>query len=819
MESFVDVILPLALKKSLTYAVPSDCQHLLVPGMRVVVPVGEAKLYTAIVHKVNCPEPTEYKTKPIHSILDDFPIVTENQLKFWELMAQYYMCSLGEVMTAALPAGLKLTSDSKFRLNEDIVISQMELTEREYLLAEAMEVSGAISVNDATKILGIKSVQKYIKALVDKGIAVSEQELKRRYSPKMEKYIGLNEQYWPDEALERLFAELEKSPRQSETLTLFLSKAEWWNNKSALILKKLLAGTSPSAAASINALVKKGVFNEQELESDRIKKDNGESIPVSSLSEAQLSAYEEIKSVFTNKDVILLHGVTSSGKTEIYLQLIQDELNKGNQVLYLVPEIALTTQLIARIKKHFPGKIAVYHSKFNENERVETWNKMLMNDEYQLIIGARSSLFLPYRRLGLVIVDEEHESSFKQHDPAPRYSARDFSMVLAAQFKAKVLLGSATPSIESYYNANSGKYGLVKLNERFGSAPKPAIEIADLSQARKEKVMQSHFHPLLIETISNALIQKEQVILFRNRRGHSLMLKCEKCGHIPFCKNCDISLTYYKNIHQLRCRYCGYTTDPPQKCGACGHPALNLMGFGTEKIEEELPVFFPNAHIARLDLDSATGKYGYIKLLQQFEGREIDILVGTQMVSKGLDFDNVSTVGILDADSMLSFPDFRANERSFQMMTQVAGRAGRRKKQGLVIIQTDKKEHPIIQSVIEADYDEMYRAEIEERRTYHYPPYSKLINIKLKHADFRYTKMAADYYGGILRKAFGKRVLGPEQALVGRVKNQYIFELMLKFDRKENIAKAKEIILQSVDLVYSHIDHKNVKIFINVDPQ
>lgn len=809
----------MALKKALTYAVPEELQKAVIPGMRVVVPLGESKLYTGIVQSINCPEPTEYRSKPIQMILDDFPIVTEYQLKFWDLMAQYYMCSIGEVMTAALPAGLKLTSDSKFRLKEEVDFRQMELSEREYLLAEAMEVSGAISVNDATKILGIKGVQKYIKTLIDRGIVVSEQELKRRYQPKMEKYVGLNGKYGDEEALKNLFTELEKSPRQSETLTLFLSKAEWWNNPSALLLKKVISGTNSSAATSVNALVKKGVFFEVELESDRIKKDNNDSAPVSPLSSAQQAAFEEINEAFLQKDTVLLHGVTSGGKTEIYLQLIQNEINKGNQVLYLVPEIALTTQLISRIKKHFPGKIAVYHSKFNENERVETWNKMLLNDEYKIIIGARSSLFLPFKKLGLVIVDEEHESSFKQHDPAPRYSARDFSLVLASQFKAKVLLGSATPSIESYYNATIGKFGLVCLTARYGSAPKPLIEIADLSQARKEKLMQSHFHPVLIESIGNALQQKEQVILFRNRRGHSLMLKCEKCSHIPSCKNCDISLTYHKNIHQLRCRYCGYSTDPPQKCGACGHPALNLMGFGTEKIEEELPIFFPTANIARLDLDAATGKYGYIKLLHQFENREIDILVGTQMVSKGLDFDHVSTVGILDADTMLAFPDFRANERSFQMMTQVAGRAGRRKKQGLVIIQTDKKDHPTIQSVIKSDYNEMFNAEIEERKSYHYPPFARLINIKLKHADFRYTQLAATYYAEILKKAFGERVLGPEQALVGRIKNQYIFELMLKFSRKENIVKAKEIILQSVDVMYAHIDYKNVKILLDVDPQ
>ncbi len=816
---YVDVVLPLALRFSLTYSAESVPAPRLRAGMRVVVPLKGGKLYTGLIWRVHHTPPADYEVKPIAELLDTEPVILPVMQTFWEKMAAYYMCTLGDVMTAALPAGLKLESKARFCLRREAELDYSALSDREYLLVEAMETQGSISVEDAEKILGLKQVRKYLKALVDKGLIASEHEMEERYRPLMKKWYRLQQTYRLEDNLKKVLDSLSRAAKQTEMITHFLILSGHFTGEEKPVSRAALLEGNPSGAAALAALLKKGILEEFEEEEFRINLGEirkGNDLP--ELTPKQNEALAQSRAFFAERKPVLLFGLTGSGKTEIYIHLIREALDKGRQVLFLLPEIALTTQLIERIKRIFPGRVGVYHSKFSENERVEVWNRVLNRDGFDIVLGARSALFLPFSDLGLVVVDEEHEHSFKQYDPAPRYHARDFALVLAGMHQAPVILGSATPSLESYHNAMNRKYGLVRLDERFGASVLPDIVPVNLAEARKKNELRTHFTVQLLEAMGTAIKQQQQAILFRNRRGFSLLLECRDCGHVPQCKNCDISLTYHKAIHQLRCRYCGYMTQVPPRCGACGGTSLEMQGYGTEKIEEELNLLHPDWRIARLDLDTASRKNAYSRILGDFAERQTDVLVGTQMVSKGLDFDHVAIVGILHADEMLSIPDFRSNERAFQLMTQVAGRAGRRDKKGLVLLQTYKPDHYVIQRVTDHDVAGFLNEEAHHRHRLGYPPFTRLIRITLRHTDRGYVQSAAEALSRDLRHIFKERVLGPEPPGVGRIRNKYLFDLLLKFKPEENLSKAKLLILQAADRLHTHPSHRSAEVLFDVDP-
>lgn len=816
---YVDVVLPLALRYTLTYEADPARAESARPGMRVVVPLRGGKLYTGIVWRTHHEPPQDYRVKAVVDYLDTEPVILPHMQRFWETMAEYYLATLGDVMTVALPAGLKLESKSRFVLRKDIEIDHASLSDREYLLVEAMELKGGISVEDAEKILGLKQVRKYFKLLLERAYILSEPELEERYRPRTVKYYSLAPAYREEEALREAFAGMARAAKQTQTLTAFLLLSDHFSGDSQPVPRAKLLEQVQGAAPAVNALLKKGVLEESEREEHRIELgpvSDGNGLP--ELTAMQQTALGQSRQFFAEEKPVLLFGVTGSGKTEIYIHLIQEALDKGKQVLYLLPEIALTTQLIERVKRIFPGRVGVYHSKFNENERVEVWNRVLHKDGFDIVLGARSALFLPFSDLGLVIVDEEHEHSYKQYDPAPRYHARDFALLLAKLQQAPVILGSATPSLESRHHAQTDKYGLVKLTERFGASLLPHIVPVNLKEARQQKELRSHFTLPLLHALEEAIAGKEQAILFRNRRGFSQLLECRDCGHVPQCVNCDISLTYYKTIHQLRCRYCGYMTEVPSHCKACGSTALEMQGYGTEKIEEELNLLYPDWRIGRLDVDTTTRKNAYVQILGDFADRRTDVLVGTQMVSKGLDFDHVSVVGILNADEMLSIPDFRANEKAFQLMTQVAGRAGRREKQGLVLVQTHKPEHYVIRHLLQHDVEGFLAEEALFRQQFLYPPYTRLIRITLRHSDRDYALRAAQTFAGELRNIFKHRVLGPEPPGVGRIRNKYLFDILLKFETSENLPKAKRLIAQCADWLLTHPLHRSADLLFDVDP-
>ncbi|MBL7882469.1 MAG: primosomal protein N', partial [Bacteroidia bacterium] len=742
---FVDVILPLSVPNLYTYRVPFDWNDSIFIGQRVVVQFGKGKLYSALVRRVHEEPPKQYAAKYIESILDTSPIVNEKQFALWEWMCNYYMCTIGEVMVAALPGGLRLSSETKIILNSEYKakLQQQGITDKEYLIIDALELREVLSLTDIAEIAEQKTVYPIIKSLIEKGIVLIQEELKEKFKPKIETFVVLADELEEENKLKLVFDTLEKKAgKQLDVLMAYIKLSERYSKQKKEVKRKDLIKLVEGSESAIKSLAKKNIFHLYEHEVGRLSPFETEN-KVSDLNELQQQTFNSIKTQFgidkkllnkeTTKDVVLLHGVTSSGKTEIYVKLIEETLAEGKQVLYLLPEIALTTQIINRLKKYFGEVVGVYHSKFNENERVEIWNNVLNSEviskedvathQHRLIIGARSALFLPFSNIGLVIVDEEHDTSFKQYDPAPRYNARDAAIYLAHIHKAKTLLGSATPSLESYFNAQEGKYGFAEMKQRFGDIQMPEIIIADVKEASKKKMMKSHFSPVLLDHITMALQNKEQVILFQNRRGFAPQLECDTCAWVPQCNNCDVSLTYHKHIHQLRCHYCGYSTKPPDKCAACGDTNVKMKGFGTEKIEEELAIFYPTAKVARMDLDTTRSKFAHQHIIQNFEEGNVDILVGTQMVTKGLDFDNVSMVGILNADSMLNFPDFRSFERSYQLMAQVSGRAGRKNKRGKVIIQTYNPDHSIIQNVLNNDYLTMYTNQLLDRKNFNYPPY------------------------------------------------------------------------------------------------
>jgi len=788
---FVEVILPLAIAKNYTYRVPFELNDSVAIGKRAVVQFGKSKLYTAIIAGIGAHPPEKYEAKYLVEILDDKPVVTHEQLHFWQWIADYYMCNLGEVMNAALPSALKLASETKIVLNKDFEFDRSALHDKEFLIVEALEIQPELTVSDIVKLLGQKQVMPLLKILFEKNIINISEEVSERYKPRRRTFITLNPIYNNPDQRQELFAILEKrAPKQADAVLAYLKLSR--QQKS--ISKSELIEESGAGDASIKSLIEKEIFIPEYKNVSRLYYEEEEATGNFELSEQQQLGLQSISDQFGEKDVVLLHGVTSSGKTQLYIRLIEEMINSGRQVLYLLPEIALTTHIIERLRIYFGADIGVYHSRFNDSERVEVWQKVL-NHEYKVVLGARSSVFLPFNDLGLIIVDEEHETSYKQYDPAPRYNARDAAIFLANMHAGKVLLGSATPSFESYYNARTHKYGFVELTERFGGVEMPLVEIVSIAEETKKKTIQSHFTSVLIADIQQALANKEQVILFQNRRGYAPVLMCKTCAYTPKCVNCDVSLTYHKSSGKLHCHYCGYREDSPSICPACGSTHLEYKGFGTEKIEDDLSLILPEARIARMDLDTTRSKNSLQAILNNLEEKNIDILVGTQMVAKGLDFADVTVIGIINADSLLKFPDYRANERSFQMLAQVSGRAGRRGKQGKVVIQTYDPNHRVIKQVIENDYVDLYFTEMSERKSFSYPPFSRIINLDIKHKQPEVLYNQAQYLGNELRKHFGERVIGPQPPLVSRIRNYYIQSILLKFEKDSvSINKAKAII-------------------------
>ena len=827
---YADVILPLPLPGIFTYAVPLEFQDKVGIGYRVVVQFGNRKIYTALVRKIHGDAGESRNFKDILSVLDNEPLVSEWQFRFWDWMASYYMCTTGEVMNAALPSAFKLASETRVAINPDYSIDTVPLNEKEFSLVETLyNGKKSIEISRISRIIDQQKIIPVVKTLIEKGVIILEEEVREKYRPKKEIYVRLHDSYSGDEsALKDLFDRLElRAKKQLEILMTFIQISGHGFEHIHEVKKDDLLKKSGCSAAVFDSMIKKGVLEVYEKLAIKPKSGTTGSNPDSILlTDSQKRAIAEIRDAWTAKDVVLLHGVTSSGKTEIYIKLINETIEQGKQVLYLLPEIALTTQIINRLRKYFGDRVGIYHSRFNESERADVWKQASLNRESpggrnscDIILGARSAVFLPFVNLGLVIVDEEHDSSFKQMDPAPRYNGRDAALFLAHLHGAKALLGSATPAIESYYNAKQGKYALVELPERFGEMELPLIQLVNIKDELRRGRMKTHFSTTLLDQLTEALKNREQAILFQNRRGFSLRLECESCNWMPSCKNCDVTLVYHKKGNQLRCHYCGYVTSVPSLCPVCHSPGIKMKGFGTEKVEEELGILLPEARIARMDLDTTRSKHAHQNIITSFEELKIDILVGTQMVTKGLDFDHVSTVCILNADNMLSFPDFRSAERSFQLMAQVSGRSGRKKKRGTVIIQTYNPAHPIIQSVVKNNYTGMYGYQLAERRKFKYPPFYRLILLKVKHRNADLVNRAASELAKKLTRVFGNRILGPEYPPVARIMNQYLKHVLIKVEVESSVLSAKSRLLEILGEFYQKQEFHPVKVLIDVDPQ
>jgi primosomal protein N' (replication factor Y) len=827
---FVDVIVPLSVPNKYTYRVPKPLNNDIEIGKRVLVQFGKSKIYTGIIYRIHEEAPKAYEAKYIEAVLDEFPIVTAVQLKFWDWLAFYYCANPGDVMNAALPSGLKLSSTSHIQLNPDFNFEETALTnftDREHILLDALHATPNLGFDNVAEILNIKSVQTIINNLLKKNAIVVYEDVKDKYKPKLQSFIKLNSDYASEQKLSETLNQLEKKAfKQAEALLYFLhlqktstaTVGEWI--KKTELLKK-------TEAAAIAALVKKLVLIEESFEVGRLTFEKSNTT-LKKLSTTQHAAYEQVKQAFEKNKPALLHGITGSGKTEIYIELIKDTLQQPNQVLFLIPEIALTTQLITRLRAVFGEIVGVYHSRFSENERVEIWNNILHSKKdnsdsetkqrYKIVLGARSCLFLPFENLGLIIVDEEHDNSFKQYDPSPRYNARDGALYLSTLYHANVILGSATPSVESFYNASQHKYELVKLSNQFVTGGGTHIEVCDIKHFEQTGQMKASVTPPLFNAIEKALAKKEQIILFQNRRGFAPYTECKQCGHVPHCVQCDVSLIYHKHKQKLVCHYCGYSVTPPKTCSACGSNQLYYKGMGTEKIEEDIEILFPKAKIARMDLDSTRSKYAYKQLIDDFEGGGIDILIGTQMVTKGLDFGNVSVVGILNADSILNFPDFRSFEKAFQLITQVRGRAGRGKEKGNVFIQTSQPEHKVIEYVTGNKIDAFFEDTLAERKQYNYPPFSRLLELAVISKDVNEVNHLSNELFQLLKPTFGENLLGPEFPLISKIKNQYYKHILIKTSRSESPATLRQIIYTALNDLQNNYKNWRYKIAIDVDP-
>lgn len=813
LATFTVIILPLPLHKLYTYRVPSEMVDDIAPGKRVIVQFGKKKFYSAIVYQITHTPPQEYEAKYIHAILDDSPIVSEQQFRFWNWISSYYLCTLGDVMNAALPAPFKLESETLVMLNPDAELESIALTDKEFLITEALTVAPHLSISEISAILDVKNVFGVLKGLYTKGVIVYTEDIKEKYKPKTITCIKLANGIDNEKALSELFAKLEKTPKQLDVLMALVHL----KNQTEHVSKKLLIEFGDFSESALKTLVKKEILQEYKHAIDRLIIPN-EIVDTFTLNAEQNQAYELTTQYFTEKDVVLLHGITSSGKTHVYVKLIEEQLDKGKQVLFLLPEIALTSQIVQRIRKYFGDKAISFHSKFSQNERVEIWQKVNSGTPL-VIIGARSSIFLPFKELGLIIVDEEHETSYKQQDPAPRYHARDTAIFLAYTWQAKTLLGSATPSFESYHNACLGKYGLVELKNRFGSVLLPDMIIGNISEDTRTKSMHGYLTNILYQAIEHALNANEQIILFQNRRGYAPIMECNTCNWIPRCINCDINLTYHKYNDSMKCHYCGHTTKPPSNCIACGSHHVTLKGFGTEKIEDEIKIQFPKARVLRLDLEASKSKNGHEQIIRSFEQHEADILIGTQMISKGLDFGNVSLVGVINADQLLYFPDFRAHERAYQLLTQVGGRAGRKAQQGKVIIQSNTPNHHVLQEVLAQRYQNLYANEILDREKFGYPPHTRLIKLIIKHRDYNTCEKAAFSLQKMLFKRLGTNVIGPESPYIGRARNLFIKEILVKIDKASpNLGQVKQFIFTCMLQVINDKEFKSIIIFADVDP-
>lgn len=811
---FAEVIIPLSLPKNYTWSVPFEMQASIKPGIRVEVILGKHKKYAGIVKRIFSLAPIGFSPKPLLNILDEEPLVNPEQLALWDWIAKYYLCSEGEVMQAAVPANLKLSSESILIWNEELDESYNDLNDEEFIVAEALELKKELRLSEVQQLLDSSHIYPIIKKLIDRKICYVWEELVEKYQEKKQNYILLHPDYSSDEKLAELLNNWGKAPKQMELLLSYLHLIKTEGE----VIQPSLLKKSNASAAQLKGLIDKGILVAQKRAVSRIALYSQDIDINIQLSNAQTIALTQIKESFQNKQVCLLHGVTASGKTQIYIQLIEEYIKLGKQVLYLLPEIALTSQIIRRLQLYFGNKIGIYHSKFNANERVEIWNKV-KNGEMKAVLGARSSLLLPFCNLGFIIADEEHDGSYKQHDPAPRYHARDSAIYYAGLFQAKVLLGSATPSIESYYNCQQEKYSLVNLSERFGDAELPKMELADFKNRVETPNGITVFTETMLKSMEKTLQENKQIILFQNRRGYSPYLICDTCGWIPHCEHCDVTLTYHKSKHKLSCHYCGSTYPVVSSCAACGSHHFIQKNFGTEKIEEQVLEFFPDAKVARMDYDSVKGKNAHDALIKQFEQQRIDILVGTQMVVKGLDFEHVNLVGIVDADGILNFTDFRVNERAFQLMEQVSGRAGRKNADGKVIIQVSNLKHPILQFVKAHNYFELYTFEIDNRKQFGYPPFTRLIRINFKHKEKHLAEEAANVFSNGIKAQFGNYLMGPSQPVVDRVRNQYIWEILLKLPKDNRlIHQSKIAIMQQSLILQTHKRYRSVHIITDVDP-
>lgn len=815
---YIDVIIPLPLAGTFTYLVPDGLEDSVRIGMRVVVPFGVKKMYTGIITLLHTHKPELYEPKEIICLLDSEPILRRPQLKFWEWIGEYYMAFPGDVYQAAVPAGLKLESETLVTVNPDFEAESV-LSAKEQLVLDILSEGKPVSVNELTKAGNFKDVMPVLKKLLDKHAVEIRESVAEKFHARKQAFVRVHAEVRSEEGLRRVFDQIQKTPKQ---LALLMKLIDVTNCLRPIadneVSKKEFLEKSGCSEAVLQALVKKSIVEIYDKIIGRLDMSETETASLYGLNSFQQQAKSEIEHQFVEKQVVLLHGVTSSGKTEIYAHLIDEVLKSGKQVLYLVPEIALTTQLTTRLKRVFGNKLGVYHSKFSDAERVEVWNNMLKDENIQVILGVRSSIFLPFRQLGMVIIDEEHEPSYKQYDPSPRYHARNAAIVLASMHAAKVLLGTATPSIESYYNAVSGKYGLVKLTTRHEELELPEIEIIDTKDAYKRKMMEGNFSDQLLLRIREALARKEQVILFQNRRGYSPYLECKACAYIPKCKHCDVSLTYHQHVNSLNCHYCGYTEPYKPVCPVCNTPGLQTRGFGTEKIESDIQQIFPEARISRMDLDTTRNKKSYAQIITDFELHKVDILVGTQMVTKGLDFEKVSLVGILNADNMLNFPDFRAFERAYQLMAQVSGRAGRKNKRGKVVLQTNSPDHPVIHQVIRNDYEALFNSQCEERMQFKYPPFYRMIQIELKHKELDKVLLASKVFANMLQQVFSQRVAGPVVPSVSRVQNMYIRYFVLKIEMEASPSKAKALLKELVNQLLSDVRFRTIRIQMDVDP-
>ena len=820
MKKYVDVIVPLPIASQYTYSVPAELEESVQEGCRVVVSFGQKKFYTAIVTKVHYVAPENYETKDVEEVLETSPVILPTQFRFWEWLSTYYLCTLGDVYKAAMPSGMKLESETLVAYNEEFEAT-VPLPKNEQRILDLLNDDKEQCVTQLQKASGLKSILPIIKRLLEKQAIFVKEDLKRNYKPRTEARVRLTEAYSTEHALRELFDNLGRAKKQLSLLMKYIELSGWMGTASTLkeVSKKDLLDKTGASVSILNSLVEKGVLETYYYEIGRLDKSIKGTLSLNPLNVAQERAFTAIRNSFQEKSVCLLHGVTSSGKTEIYIHLIEEVLRKGQQVLYLLPEIALTTQITERLKRVFGHRLGVYHSKFPDAERVEIWKKQLTDESYDIILGVRSSIFLPFKRLGLIIVDEEHENTYKQQEPAPRYHARSAAIMLASMYGAKVLLGTATPSVESYFNARKGKYGLVQLKERYKEIRLPHIELVDIKELTRQKRMKGPFSPVLVKEIRSALDRKEQVILFQNRRGFAQMVECRTCGWIPKCKNCDVSLTFHKRLNQLTCHYCGYTQSVAASCPACGGVELLNRGIGTERIEEDIQLTFPDVRVARMDLDTTRSRTAYEKIIADFEQGKTDILIGTQMISKGLDFNHVNVVGILNADTMLNYPDFRSYERAFQLMAQVAGRAGRKDKQGLVILQTKSPELPVISQVLNNDYEQLYEDQLAERQVFRYPPFYRLIYVYLKHRKEDVLEQAAEMAATLLRTGLGNRVLGPDKPPIARIQTLFIKKIMIKVELTASMTKVRDYLKGVQRTLSEDARFRSLIVYYDVDPQ